>query len=72
MGFSNGADAGSGRWAAGPAPDGEGESGYPAEPPAGMPMPPPTHPDVRFHGTTEVPDAVEKVAGRLRDTLKRE
>jgi len=70
--FSNGAAAGEGSWASGPTPDGKGEFSYVAEPPAGVPMPPPTHPDVRFYGTTEVPNKVEKVAGRLQDALKRE
>jgi Mn-containing catalase len=51
---------------------GKGEFSYLAEPPAGVPIPPPTHPDVRFYGTTEVPNTVEKVAGRLQDPLKRE
>jgi len=35
-------------------------------------MPPPTHPDSRFYGTTELPNTVEKVSGAVQDKLKRE
>jgi Mn-containing catalase len=35
-------------------------------------MPPPTHPDSRFYGTTELPNAVEKIAGRAQDLLNTE
>jgi Mn-containing catalase len=35
-------------------------------------MPPPTHPDSRFYGTTELPNTVEKAAGRAQDALNRE
>ncbi len=35
-------------------------------------MPPPTHPDVRFYGTTELPHTVEKLAGRAQDALNKE
>jgi Mn-containing catalase len=70
--FSNGAHAGDGRWASGPTPDGHGEFSYVAEPPAGVPMPPPTRPDARFYGTTDLPNAVEKMAGSVQDKLKRE
>ena len=43
-----------------------------AEPPAGVPMPMPTHPDSRFYGSTELPQAMEKIAGKVQDVLKRE
>lgn len=39
---------------------------------AGVPMPPPTHPDGRFYGTTEQPNIVEKAAGRIQDKLNKE
>jgi Mn-containing catalase len=35
-------------------------------------MPPPTHPDSRLYGTTELPNTVEKMAGRVQDKLNRE
>ncbi|WP_150958491.1 manganese catalase family protein [Microbacterium testaceum] len=70
--FSDGAQAGDGTWASGPTPDGKGEFTYLPEPPAGVPMPPPTKPDVRFYGTTELPNTVEKLAGRAQDALHKE
>lgn len=70
--FSNGTKAGDGSWASGPTPDGKGEFTYVPEPPAGVPMPPPTHPDARFYGTTELPNSVEKLAGRAQDALHKE
>ncbi|MBM3716963.1 MULTISPECIES: manganese catalase family protein [Microbacterium] len=70
--FSNGPKAGDGSWASGPTPDGKGEFTYVPEPPAGVPMPPPTHPDARFYGTTELPNTVEKLAGRAQDALHKE
>ncbi|MBT9607289.1 manganese catalase family protein [Microbacterium sp.] len=70
--FSDGAAAGEGRWASGPTPDGKGEFTYLATPEPGVPMPPPTHPDVRFYGTTELPNTVEKLAGRAQDALHKE
>ncbi|MFF7683954.1 manganese catalase family protein [Microbacterium sp. NPDC007973] len=70
--FSNGTQAGDGTWASGPTPDGKGEFTYLPEPPAGVPMPPPTKPDVRFYGTTELPNTVEKLAGRAQDALHKE
>ena len=70
--FSNGPAAGDGSWASGPTPDGKGTFTYVPEPPAGVPMPPPTHPDSRFYGTTELPNAMEKIAGKVQDVLKRE
>jgi Mn-containing catalase len=70
--FSNGTQADQGTWASGPTPDGKGEFTYVAEPPAGVPMPPPTHPDSRLYGTTEIPNIVEKAAGKIQDMLHRE
>jgi Mn-containing catalase len=70
--FSDGQHASEGRWASGPTPDGKGEFTYVAEPPAGVPMPPPTRPDARTYGTTDVPNVVEKVAGKVQDMLHRE
>jgi len=70
--FSDGEAAAEGSWASGPAPDGKGEFSYQAEPSPGVPMPPPTHPDSRFYGTTELPNLVEKAAGAVQDGLKKE
>jgi len=70
--FSNGTQADQGSWASGPTPDGKGEFSYVPEPAAGVPMPPPTHPDSRFYGTTEIPNLVEKAAGKIQDVLHRE
>ena len=70
--FSDGAKASEGSWASGATPDGKGEFTYLAEPPQGVPMPAPTHPDVRLYGTTELPNAVEKAAGAVQDTLGKE
>ena len=70
--FSDGEHASEGRWASGPTPDGKGEFTYVAEPPAGVKMPPPTRPDSRFYGTTDLPNKVEKVAGKVQDMLHRE
>ena len=70
--FSDGKQAGDGTWASGPTPDGKGEFTYLPEPPAGVPMPPPTKPDVRFYGTTELPNTVEKLAGRAQDALHKD
>ena len=70
--FSNGAAAAEGSWASGPTPDGKGTFTYVAEPVADGPLPGPTHPDSRFYGTTEIPNVVEKIAGKVQDVLKRE
>lgn len=70
--FSNGPMAGDGRWASGPTPDGHGEFSYVAEPPEGVPAPPPTHPDSRFYGTTELPNLMEKAAGTIQDAFNKE
>lgn len=67
--FSDGAAAGEGSWASGPTPDGKGEFTYLPEPEPGVPMPPPTHPDARFYGTTDVPNIVEKAAGAAQDAM---
>ena len=64
--FSDGAEADQGSWASGPTPDGLGEFSYVAEPPAGVPMPPPTRPDPRLYGTSDVPNLVEKVKGTVK------
>ncbi|WP_218221681.1 manganese catalase family protein [Nesterenkonia sp. Act20] len=70
--FSDGKSMAEGSWASGPSPDGLGEFSYVETPPQGVPMPPPTHPDARFYGTTEVPNSVEKTAGAVQDKLKKE
>jgi Mn-containing catalase len=70
--FSDGAAASEGSWASGKTPDGKGEFSYVAEPVAGAPMPPPTHPDSRLYGTTEIPNVVEKIAGAAQDKLRKE
>ena len=56
----------------GPSFDGKGEYSYHDGPTSSVPMPPPTHPDVRFYGTTELPNVVEKTAGAVQDTLNKE
>jgi Mn-containing catalase len=70
--FSDGATMSQGAWASGRTPDGLGEFTYIDTPPPGVPMPPPTHPDSRFYGTTELPNTVEKAAGAVQDKLKKE
>jgi Mn-containing catalase len=70
--FSDGQHASEGSWASGPTPDGKGEFRYVAEPEPGVPMPEPTRPDARLYGTTDLPNAVEKVAGAVQDKLHRE
>ncbi|MCE0763836.1 manganese catalase family protein [Pseudonocardia kujensis] len=72
LNFSDGARAGEGRWAAGPSPDGNGEFTYHEGPTSSVPMPPPTHPDSRFYGTTELPNTMEKAAGLAQDKLNKE
>ena len=72
LNFSDGKHASEGSWAKGPTPDGHGEFTYHEGPTTSAPMPPPTHPDVRFYGTTEVPNTVEKAAGSVQDKLKKE
>lgn len=70
--FSDGAHASEGRWAAGPTPDGRGEFQYVAEPPAGVPMPEPTRPDPRLHGTTDTSNTMDKAKGAAKDALHKE
>ena len=72
LNFSDGVAAAEGSWASGPTPDGKGEFSYHDGPTTSAPMPPPTHPDARFYGTTDVPNTVEKVAGRFQDKLNKE
>jgi len=72
LNFSDGAHAGEGRWAKGPSPDGNGEFTCHDGPTTSAPMPPPTRPDSRFYGTTELPDALEKVAGAAQDAQNKE
>lgn len=70
--FSDGTDMDKGSWASGPAPDGIGQFTYVETPMEGVPMNPPTHPDARFYGTTELPNTVEKMAGEVQDKLRKE
>lgn len=72
LNFSDGAHAADGRWAKGPSVDGNGEFTYHDGPTTTAPMPPPTHPDSRLYGTTELPDSMEKAAGLAQDKLKKE
>ncbi|WAP52143.1 manganese catalase family protein [Arthrobacter sp. ATA002] len=72
LNFSDGKTASEGTWASGPAPDGHGEFTYHDGPTTSAPMPPPTHPDSRYYGTTELPNVVEKTAGAVQDKLNRE
>jgi Mn-containing catalase len=69
--FSDGAHAGEGSWASGPTPDGQDQFEYLETPPPGVPMPPPPQPDERLYGTTAIPNPVEKVAGTVKDALKK-
>ncbi|WP_221180657.1 hypothetical protein [Curtobacterium sp. PhB115] len=59
-------------WASGPSFDGKGEYSYHDGPTSSVPMAPPTHPDSRFSGTTELPNTVEKTAGAVQDKLNKE
>lgn len=70
--FSDGTQADQGSWASGPTPDGKGEFSYVAEPPQGVPAPPPTTPDSRLYGTTPIPNPIEKVAGKVQDAFHKE
>lgn len=36
------------------------------------PCPLPTHPDARFYGATELPNSMEKMAGKIQDKLHKE
>lgn len=70
--FSDGEHMAEGSWASGPAPDGLANFTYVETPPEGAPMNPPTHPDARFYGTTELPNTMEKVAGRVQEKFNKE
>lgn len=71
--FSDGEHASEGRWASGPTPDGKGEFSYrDASTETTVPMPPPTRPDSRLYGTTDLPNRVEKIAGVVQDALHKE
>lgn len=70
--FSDGANMADGSWASGDAPDGLGQFTYVDVPPEGVPMAPPTHPDARFYGTTEIPNIVEQTAGKIQEKMNRE
>jgi len=72
LNFSDGKTAAEGSWASGTSPDGKGEFSYHDGPTTTAPMPPPTHPDSRMYGTTELPNVVEKAAGMMQDKLKKE
>jgi Mn-containing catalase len=72
LNFSDGPAAAEGSWAKGPTPDGKGQFSYADGPTSSVPMPPPTHPDSRFFGTTELPNLVEKAAGAVQDKLHKE
>lgn len=72
LNFSDGEQARSGGWASGPTPDGNGEFSYHDGATTSAPMPTPTTPDVRFHGTTPIPDGPAKVAGAVQDALHME
>lgn len=72
LNFSDGKHAGDGPWASGRTPDGNGEFSYHDGPTTSAPMPPPTHPDSRLYGTTDLPNTVEKAAGMAQDKLKKE
>jgi Mn-containing catalase len=72
LNFSDGEAASKGSWASGPTPDGKGEFSYHDGPTTTAPMPPPTRPDARMYGTSDVPNPVEKVAGTVQDKLNKE
>ena len=69
---SDGQHAKDGSWASGPSVDGNGEHTYHDGPTTSAPYPKPTHPDSRLYGTTELPNAMEKMAGTVQDKLKKE
>ncbi|WAP52145.1 manganese catalase family protein [Arthrobacter sp. ATA002] len=72
LNFSDGNTASEGSWASGPTPDGLGEFSYHDGPTTSAPMPPPTRVDARYYGTTDLPNAVEKMAGSVQDKLHKE
>lgn len=71
LNFSDGPTAREGSWASGPTPDGH-EFSYHDGPTTRADMPGPTRVDARYYGTTDLPNAVEKLAGRAQDALHRE
>jgi len=70
--FSDGAHAAEGRWASGPTMDGNGTFSYHDGPTTTAEMPPPTHPDSRLFGTTELPNTMERMASKVQDVLHKE
>lgn len=72
LNFSDGKHASEGSWASGPSLDGNGEHTYHEGPTTTAPMPSVTRPDARLYGTTDLPNAVEKIAGTVQDKLNRE
>ena len=69
--FSDGELARTGSWASGPTPDGKGEFSYTDGPQdhGVVKMPGTTTPDPRLYGTTQVPNTIEKVKGKIKDVL---
>ena len=69
--FSDGALASTGSWASGPSPDGKGEFSYVDGPQdhGVVTMPGTTTPDPRLYGTTDTPNVLEKVKGKIKDVL---
>lgn len=72
LNFSDGQHASEGSWADGPTPDGNGRFSYHDGPTTTAPMPPPTRPDSRFYGTTDLPNTMEKMAGTAQDKMRTE
>jgi Mn-containing catalase len=72
LNFSDGSSAAEGRWASGPTPDGAGTFSYHDGPTTTAEMPPPTHPDSRLFGTTELPNTMERLATKAQDLLNKE
>jgi Mn-containing catalase len=71
MNFSDGKEAGAGRWAKGPTPDGKGEFSYSDGPTTSAPMPPVgNHGDPRLYGTTPEPNLVDKAMGKIKDVVE--
>jgi Mn-containing catalase len=70
--FSDGKHIEEGSWASGKTPDGLGNFTYVETPPEGVPMAPPTHPDARSYGTTEIPNSAEKIAETMQDRFNKE
>lgn len=71
MNFSDGKQAGEGRWAKGPTPDGKGEFSYSEGPTTTAAMPPVgNHGDPRLYGTTPEPNLVDKTLGKIKDIVE--